>query len=117
MARLRGTLMIGGLVAALVLAPAARAAGGQITFSGMIVEPTCAIGPDAMASLLSRAQNVVASGGRCAPALASAQAGSRYDLAVSTLAVGQQADQLLSYFAGNAQAAGATARLVTQTYE
>lgn len=117
MARWRGTLMIGGLMAALVLAPSARAADGQITFSGMIVEPTCAISADSAASLVSGADSVVASRGHCGPVPAGLEKGSRYDLAVSTLAVDQQADQLLAYLAGNAQAAGATARLVIQTYE
>jgi len=111
MARWRGTLMIGGLMAALVLSPPAHAADGQITFTGMIVEPTCALSADHMASLVS----AVASHGSCGQG--GADTGSRYDLAVSTLTAGRQADQLLSYFAGNAQATGATARLVTQTYE
>lgn len=113
MARLRGTLMIGGLVAALAFAPATRAADGQITFTGMIVEPTCAVSADSAAALFA---GLTASRGSCGHAQG-VDAGSRYDLAIATLVAGQQSDQLLSYFAGNARASGATARLVTQTYE
>ena len=119
MARWRGTLMIGGLMVALVLSPSARAADGQITFTGMIVEPTCAVSADHVASLVADASTAgtAASRDSCGQVPAGNETGSRYELAVSTLAAGREADQLLSYFAGNAQASGATARLVTQTYE
>lgn len=118
MASWHGTVVVGGLMVALVLAPLARAADARITFSGMILEPTCAIG----ASLASLAANASPGGatlshGSCGQVQAGTDAGSRYELTEVTLLAQRQADPLLSYFTGYTQAAGTTARLVTQTYE
>ncbi|MCX7512606.1 hypothetical protein [Frateuria sp. STR12] len=117
--RFSRTLMIGGLLAALALAPSARAADGRITFNGMIVETTCAVSVGDMASLATDAGSgaIATSRGSCGQAPAGVHAGSRYELAVTTLVVDRQADQLLSYFGGYVRASGATAHLVTQTYE
>lgn len=114
MARLRGTLMIGGLVAALVLAPRIEAADGRIVFSGTIVAATCttgigqAITPDAPRAL---------SQGRCAPLAAAAGEGPSFRREVSDLQASAN-DPLLTYFAGYARGTGdARPRMVTQTYD
>lgn len=117
MTRWRSTLMIGGLMAALLLAPSAHAADGRIAFSGMILEPTCSVGADDMAASVAGAAGAGTSHGGCGQGQAGAGAGSRYGLAVTTLAPDRQVDRLLSYLAGNAEAVGATARLLTRTYE
>ena len=119
MARWRGTLMIGGLLAAFVLAPSVCAADGRVAFTGMIVEPTCAVSAGDMASLVSGTDSTgtAALHRSCSRTQAGIDTGSRFGLAVSVLSAGRQGDQLLSYFAGNAQASGMAARLVTQTYE
>lgn len=116
MTRWRSTLTIGGLMASLLLAPSAHAADGRIAFSGMILEPTCSVGADITASVAGAAGAGISRGG-CGQGRAGGGAGSRYGLAVTTLAADRQADQLLSYLAGNAEAVGATARLLTRTYE
>lgn len=117
MAHRSRTLMVGGLLAALALASPAHAADGRISFSGAIVEPTCAVSTGDVAWLVSGASTgaVTASYRSCDRAQAGANAG--YELAVSTLSADRQADQLLSYFVGYARANGFTAHLVTQTYQ
>ena len=98
------------------------AAGGRITFTGAVVEPTCSVnvlGTDTVASTPA-SHDAVQHRFRCG-ARATVESGQFYSLTVVALdAVTSHHDRVLDYFAGYLKAAGnsgATAKLVTQTFE
>ena len=89
-----------------------RAGEGRISFSGAVVEPTCAIDTSAFAAPVGAAATRHACG-----ATADVQ-GSRYAsrvVAVSGAALAT--DPLLGYFASYAPAGAAATRVVVQTYD
>lgn len=113
---LRYWWLMGCLGAALFGAPSAQAAGGQISFSGAVVEPTCALNTAELTLATSDYAHACASANHGA----ATQGGSRlYDLTVRPLDSGPIGDRLLAYFDGYMSAAGQGDRLslVTQTYE
>jgi len=118
MARWFRTLMIGVLVAASVLTPTVRAAGGRIVFTGSILEATCVAATAEVAALVAQRFNRPAPPGRCAlRGGAAGQNGPAYRLQLSDLQR-RAGDPLLTYFAGYADAGGtAVPRLVIQTFD
>ena len=103
-----------GCVVALTLgAPAAHASGGSIMFSGAIVEPTCAVGPQ-------RVRTAEANGLQhyhCTEQAGATpdQAAQSYALSVTALSgTALASDRLIGYFANYLNA---EPTLVTQTYE
>ena len=88
----------------------ASAAGGRLSFTGMILAPTCSPAADAEAMPASGQAHE-----RCPAAAANAG----YTVAVEPAATAIAQDRLLDYFGGylHGMNAEARARLVTQTYD
>jgi hypothetical protein len=103
---------MGCMGAALLGTPAARADGGLITFSGAIVENTCAGGPDLQTSAPSKPQRL-----DCArtPANPTQQGYTALRVALS----GGESDKVLKYFHDYmvATRADAAPTMVVRTYE
>jgi hypothetical protein len=121
MARWCSTLMIGGLLTALMLVPTARAADGRIVFSGSVVEATCAVDDTALGALLAQGRETTGTWREagCSGQAAGAHQGVLHTVVVSSISARQsEVDQLLGYFAGYLRSQGsAPARLVTRTFE
>jgi type 1 fimbria pilin len=112
---LRCWWLMGCLGAALFGAPSAQAAGGQISFSGAVVEPTCGLAPAQLAGLASQSQWRT-----CASPAGKDQAQPQtYLVTVRSLVADSSGDRLLAYFGQYLAASneGGRATLVTQTYE
>ena len=108
---LRRWFWVGSVVAGLLGAPSARADGGQVAFSGAIVEPTCAVGAQRIGDVQAQGSQHFHCTERAG--VTPGQAAQAYQL---TVALGDTlpSDRLIGYFAGylNAQP-----KLVTQTYD
>lgn len=115
-------VLAGCMIAAAFGMSSARAAGGTISFSGAIVEPTCAFVADLAPTLLPVAElpaaaRRVACAGAGGVTIAAPQA---YAVTVVRLSI-DTTDPLLRYFNSYVQVGAFVAadagRLVTQTYE
>lgn len=97
------------------------ASGGRITFTGAIVEPTCAASIGAVASVLASHGATPHRFGCNMAVRPTANSNQFYSLTVVNLdAATINHDRVLEYFAGYVKAAGnsgAEAKLVTQTFE
>jgi hypothetical protein len=111
---LRYWCWLGCLGAGLLGAPSVHAAGGRISFSGAVVEPTCGVDPAQLALAGQPLRQACAATGR--PAENGPQT---FAVTVRPLADGANGDRLLAYFSHNLAVLGGNARptLVTQTYE
>ncbi|MFC5741397.1 hypothetical protein [Dyella tabacisoli] len=121
---IRKILVFCVLVAAFTAPSMAVAAGGQISFSGAIMEPTCGIGAGGMAAITSvSAEGTILGRFVCGsePGQSSRPAVQPYTLSVVNLVSTTLAsDHLIGYFVHYLKAAGkneADLRLLTQTYE
>jgi type 1 fimbria pilin len=99
------------------------ASGGRITFTGAIVEPTCAATAAVVNAVTSVPESRRATQSRfeCATARTTVDSGQPYSLTVARLDVATiNHDRVLEYFVGYVKATGgseAEAKLVTQTFE
>jgi len=117
---LRYWWLMGCLGAALFGAPSAQAAGGQITFSGAVVEPTCSFSDAHVIAVANQATSGSAPRRfACGRTETPADAGRAYVLTEANLDAATIAnDRVLAYFASYLSAAGvADGKLVTQTFE
>ena len=111
MKALRRWCWVGCVVAGLLGATSARADGGQVNFSGAIVEPTCSVGVQRIGEVQTQGSQHFHCTERAG--VTPGQAAQAYQLTVA-LGDALPADRLIGYFAGylNAQP-----KLVTQTYD
>jgi type 1 fimbria pilin len=110
-----GMLCIPGMAAA---SESPMASGGRITFTGLIVEPTCTPSIDANA-LMPADHGAATHRVECGGSQDALHSGRFYSLTVVDLeAATIDHDRVLEYFSGYVRAAGdISAKLVTQTYE
>jgi hypothetical protein len=96
------------------------ASGGRITFTGAIVEPTCGVSTEHIATMIANASTQNLSHRiACAVPNARTSAAPIYAVTVAQL-TGSEPDRVLQYFNNYVKAAQANASgpvLVTQTYE
>jgi type 1 fimbria pilin len=110
-----GMLCIPGMAAA---SESSMAPGGRITFTGLIVEPTCTASIDVNA-LMPADHGATPSRVECGGSQNALHSGRFYSLTVVDLESATiDRDRVLEYFSGYVRAAGnISAKLVTQTYE
>jgi type 1 fimbria pilin len=114
MTRSLGFLLSTCICTLLLSVSTAKAAGGQIAFSGAVVEPTCSINDARVNAAVSTPSSAA-----CSRADTLADAGRIASLTATDLDVATaDHDRLLTYFSGYLGTANiADAKLVTQTFE
>ncbi|HWU77446.1 MAG TPA: hypothetical protein VN043_13165, partial [Rhodanobacter sp.] len=113
-------VLVGSLGLAVWASPMVRAEGGQLSFRGAIVAPTCKPTPSYLDAIASADGTTRSGRFACPMALEkSADPARVYRMTVTALPAGSP-DRLLNYYAGYMQADDATparVQLITQTYE
>jgi hypothetical protein len=118
-----GSSMVGGAWMALALLAAfsvAQASSGRISFSGAVVEPTCAVAAGHLATSLAAQPADARSPARLVCNRTATDPGRSYSRVVIDLDVAHAADdRLLSYMLSRAPAAAGSApyKLVVRTYD
>ncbi len=113
-ARLLSTVFSAGVCAVLLGVPNVHAASGRISFSGAVVESTCAVNASRLAAA---AHGPATPAQRLTCGQTAADAGRSYTRSVVNVDAALVADdRLLAYVAGGT-ASAQTVRMVTHTYE